>query len=174
MTHQIYFFITLILVSAAQGCAQQYSGHNSAPADAYLVDLPSSWDGEQVEVVDSIWEAGLDKLSYYVTRLQGTERAFTGKYWDHKGLGTYHCVVCGLPLFSSDSKFKSGTGWPSFYEPIESQNVGETHDLSHGMRRVEVHCNRCSSHLGHVFPDGPKPTGLRYCINSVSLKFEDE
>lgn len=174
MIRQTSFFFTLILAFAVQGCAQQHSGHTHTPSGHYLVDLPLEWDGEPVEVADSVWEAGLDQLSYYVTRRQGTERAFTGEYWDHKGVGTYHCVVCGLPLFSSNTKFKSGTGWPSFYEPIVSQNVGETRDLSHGMRRIEVHCNRCSSHLGHVFPDGPKPTGLRYCINSVSLKFEDE
>jgi peptide-methionine (R)-S-oxide reductase len=118
------------------------------------------------------WKEQLTKFEYYVLRESGTERAFTGEYWNNKNEGTYTCRACKLPLFASDTKFRSGTGWPSFFEPIDDQRIIEKSDYTHGMNRVEVLCARCSSHLGHVFPDGPKPTGLRYCINSVSLKFD--
>jgi methionine-R-sulfoxide reductase len=121
---------------------------------------------------DEEWRKVLTPEQYEVCRKQGTERPYTGEYWNSKTPGVFKCVCCGNELFTSESKFDSGCGWPSFFEPLSEANIGTSDDRSHFMRRTEVHCNKCGAHLGHVFDDGPHPTGLRYCINSVSLRLD--
>ena len=136
--------------------------------------MPSNSPREKIVKSEAEWRAELTPEQYHITRQSGTERPFSGPYWDEKRSGLYRCISCGVPLFRSETKFDSGTGWPSFHSPIDPEAVDEQSDNTLGMRRTEVRCATCESHLGHIFHDGPQPTGLRYCLNGTALKLDPD
>jgi peptide-methionine (R)-S-oxide reductase len=158
------FFLSVLWYLACKDYTKTYKPEMSIDS---FVDTPIV----KIKKPNDVWKKELNAMEYNVLREKGTERAFSGDLWDNHDKGVYICRACKLPLFDSDTKFESGTGWPSFYKPINKKNVVEISDMTHGMVRTEVVCGRCDGHLGHVFDDGPKPTGLRYCMNSVSMDF---
>lgn len=167
----IFLILTLLPLLSSCGFSQQEEAKNLS---LEFGDTPPKSDLQEIDKPAAEWKEILSDQAFYVLRKEGTERAFSGSYWDNKKEGIYSCAGCGLALFHSDHKFKSGTGWPSFYKPVEEGVIAYREDGGFGMSRVEVHCAQCGGHQGHVFRDGPKPTGLRYCINSVSLDFKEE
>lgn len=173
---RIILAMTIVLSFSMHACLQS-SQKKPGASEGYHEHWFVNGKGDTIHTIhkhDSEWKAELDPHSYHVLREKGTEMAFTGVYHDHKKSGVYSCKACSLDLFHSRTKFDSGTGWPSFFEPIDKTHVLEDVDESYGMRRVEVMCRRCGGHLGHVFEDGPDPTGLRYCMNSASLEFHPQ
>lgn len=170
-TMRTAIILMTVLLAGAASCqpvgTQKNTTMNESPKNPHY----NRTDTTPIHLNESEWKSLLPQDVYEIARLKGTERAFTGKYYMHKEIGTYYCAACGNPLFSSDGKFESGCGWPSFFEPVNKSSIIYAPDNSHGMERTEVMCGKCKGHLGHVFEDGPPPTGLRYCINSVVLDF---
>ncbi|MCH2084488.1 MAG: peptide-methionine (R)-S-oxide reductase MsrB [Saprospiraceae bacterium] len=164
--------LILFCLALLSGACSDFSKEKTSGSSSNQMYIPAQGNSiERIKKTEAEWRVELNEQEYYVLRQAGTEYAFSGDLWNNKEDGLYTCRACGLPLFESKTKFKSGTGWPSFYEPVNKEYITEKQDRSYGMLRVEVLCARCDGHLGHVFSDGPQPTGLRYCINSVSLDF---
>lgn len=170
------FFVMALLYSCSPNPNVANANYDVKKAEARISAATQSVGDTLQKIVKSEeeWKSQLTKNEFYVLREEGTERPFTGDLWDNKKEGVYTCAGCELPLFDSSTKYKSGTGWPSYYQPIKEEHIGRDTDQKLGYTRNEVHCARCGGHLGHVFKDGPAPTGLRYCINSVSLNFQEE